>query len=48
MKIAAIGTGGVGGYFGARLQQGGQGVSFLARGRHLVALKKDGLTDRWT
>jgi len=44
MKIAAIGTGGVGGYFGARLQQGGQDVSFIARGRHLAALKKDGLT----
>src|ERR1700716_4151977 len=44
MRIAAIGTGGVGGYFGARLQQGGQDVSFLARGRHLAALKKDGLT----
>jgi 2-dehydropantoate 2-reductase len=44
MKIAAIGAGGVGGYFGARLQQGGQDVSFLARGRHLAALKKDGLT----
>lgn len=44
MKIAAIGTGGVGGYFGARLQQGGEDVSFLARGRHLAALKKDGLT----
>jgi 2-dehydropantoate 2-reductase len=44
MRIAAIGTGGVGGYFGARLQQGGEDVSFLARGRHLAALKKDGLT----
>jgi 2-dehydropantoate 2-reductase len=44
MKIAAVGAGGVGGYFGARLQQGGQDVSFLARGRHLAALKKDGLT----
>jgi 2-dehydropantoate 2-reductase len=44
MRIAAIGAGGVGGYFGARLQQGGHDVSFLARGRHLAALKKDGLT----
>jgi 2-dehydropantoate 2-reductase len=44
MKIAAIGTGGVGGYFGARLQQAGHDVAFLARGRHLAALKKDGLT----
>lgn len=44
MKIAAIGTGGVGGYFGARLQQGGEDVSFLARGRHLAAIREDGLT----
>jgi 2-dehydropantoate 2-reductase len=44
MKIAAIGAGGVGGYFGARLQQGGHEVAFLARGRHLAALKQDGLT----
>src|SRR5258708_20947660 len=44
MRIAAIGAGGVGGYFGARLQQGGHDVAFLARGRHLAALQKDGLT----
>lgn len=44
MKIAAIGAGGVGGYFGARLQQAARDVAFLARGRHLAALKKDGLT----
>ena len=29
MKIAAMGAGGVGGYFGARLQQGGHDVAFL-------------------
>jgi len=44
MKIAAIGAGGVGGYFGARLAQAGHDVSFLARGKHLAALQKDGLT----
>ncbi|HET7198874.1 MAG TPA: 2-dehydropantoate 2-reductase [Burkholderiales bacterium] len=43
MKIAAIGAGGVGGYFGARLQQAGEDVAFLARGRHLAAIRKDGL-----
>jgi 2-dehydropantoate 2-reductase len=43
MKIAAIGAGGVGGYFGARLQQAGHEVAFIARGRHLAALRKDGL-----
>jgi 2-dehydropantoate 2-reductase len=44
MKIAAMGAGGVGGYFGARLQQAGHEVTFFARGRHLQALQKDGLT----
>jgi 2-dehydropantoate 2-reductase len=43
MKIAAMGAGGVGGYFGARLQQAGHEVTFFARGRHLQALQKDGL-----
>src|SRR4051794_16431377 len=44
MKIAAIGAGGVNGYFGARLVQAGYDVSFLARGKHLAALRQDGLT----
>jgi 2-dehydropantoate 2-reductase len=44
MKIAAMGAGGVGGYFGARLQQAGHEVTFFARGRHLQALKEKGLT----
>ena len=35
MKIAAMGAGGVGGYFGARLQQAGHDVAFFARGKHL-------------
>jgi 2-dehydropantoate 2-reductase len=39
-----MGSGGVGGYFGARLQQGGNDVTFVARGRHLAAMRKDGLT----
>ena len=43
MKIAAMGAGGVGGYFGARLQQAGHEVTFFARGRHLEALKNQGL-----
>jgi len=43
MKIAAIGAGGVNGYFGARLVQGGADVSFVARGKHLAALRKKGL-----
>ena len=38
-----MGAGGVGGYFGARLQQAGNEVAFVARGAHLDALKKNGL-----
>lgn len=44
MRIAAIGAGGVGGYFGARLQQAGHDVAFIARGRHLAAIRENGLT----
>lgn len=39
-----MGSGGVGGYFGARLAQAGNQVSFIARGRHLEALRAKGLT----
>jgi 2-dehydropantoate 2-reductase len=44
MKIACMAAGGVGGYFGARLQQAGHEVTFFARGKHLQALQKNGLT----
>lgn len=43
MRIAVIGAGGVGGYFGARLAAAGHDVSFVARGPHLSALLRDGL-----
>jgi 2-dehydropantoate 2-reductase len=43
MRIAAMGAGGVGGYFGARLQQAGHEVTFFARGRHLEAIRAHGL-----
>jgi 2-dehydropantoate 2-reductase len=43
MKIACMGSGGVGGYFGGRLLQGGHDVTFVARGRHLAAMKSSGL-----
>ena len=43
MRIAVMGTGGVGGYFGARLAGGGQDVSFVARGRQLDALRRNGV-----
>jgi 2-dehydropantoate 2-reductase len=43
MRIAVIGVGGVGGYFGGRLAQTGEDVAFIARGGHLEALRRDGL-----
>ena len=43
MKIAVFGTGALGGYFGARLLQGGHDVMFIARGAQLEALLQDGL-----
>jgi 2-dehydropantoate 2-reductase len=43
MKIAVLGTGGLGGYFGARLAAAGYDVTFVARGKHLDAMRKNGL-----
>jgi 2-dehydropantoate 2-reductase len=43
MRIAIIGSGGVGGYFGARLARGGADVAFLARGAHLAAMRTRGI-----
>jgi len=43
MRIAIFGTGGVGGYFGGRLAQAGDDVTFIARGEHLRAIKASGL-----
>jgi 2-dehydropantoate 2-reductase len=43
MRIAVLGTGGVGGYFGGRLAQAGHHVTFIARGGHLEAIRRDGL-----
>lgn len=43
MRIAVIGTGGVGGYFGGRLALAGHDVTFVARGDHLAAIRRDGL-----
>jgi len=44
MKIAMMGSGGVGGSFGARLAHAGYDVSFVARGAHLAAMREHGLT----
>ncbi len=43
MRIAIMGSGGVGGYFGARLVKGGADVHFIARGAHLAAMRERGL-----
>ena len=43
MRIAVMGSGGLGGYFGARLQAGGADVHFVARGKHLQAMRSEGL-----
>src|SRR6202171_1606445 len=46
MKIVMMGSGGVGGYYGARLQQAGHEVAFVARGAHAEAMRKNGLRIR--
>ena len=43
MRVAVMGSGGLGGYFGALLAKGGTEVSFIARGAHLEAMRRDGL-----
>ena len=43
MRIAIVGSGGVGGYFGGRLAAAGADVTFLARGAHLEAMRARGL-----
>lgn len=43
MRIAVIGAGGIGGYFGGRLAAAGHDVTFVARGAHLEAIQRDGL-----
>jgi ketopantoate reductase len=43
MRIVVFGTGGVGGYFGGRVAQSGEDVTFIARGEHLRAIQTSGL-----
>jgi 2-dehydropantoate 2-reductase len=43
LRIAVMGTGGVGGYFGGRLAQHGLDVTLIARGAHLKAIQTRGL-----
>ncbi|MEM6901348.1 MAG: 2-dehydropantoate 2-reductase [Pseudomonadota bacterium] len=46
MRLLIVGSGGVGGYFGAKLAKAGVDVTLLARGAHLAAIKRNGLTIR--
>ena len=43
MRIAVMGTGAVGGYFGAKLATAGHEIVFIARGKHLDAMRRSGL-----
>ncbi len=44
MKIATIGTGGIGGYLAVKLSFSGHQIATIARGKHLEAIKKNGLS----
>ncbi len=46
MKILVMGSGGVGGWYGARLARAGHAVTFVARGAHLAAIQDQGLIIR--
>jgi 2-dehydropantoate 2-reductase len=46
MRVAILGSGAVGGYYGARLARTGHDVTFLARGAHLAAIRTRGLEIR--
>lgn len=46
MRFLVFGTGGVGGYFGAKLSTAGEDVRFVARGKHLEAMREKGLVVR--
>jgi 2-dehydropantoate 2-reductase len=43
MRIAIMGSGAVGGFFGAKLATGSNNVAFIARGSHLAAVQREGL-----
>ncbi len=43
MHFAVLGSGAVGGFYGAKLAQAGHRVTFLARGAHLEAIRERGL-----
>jgi 2-dehydropantoate 2-reductase len=43
MRIVVMGSGGTGGFFGAKLARAGEDVTFVARGAHLAALRANGM-----
>ena len=43
MRIAVVGTGGIGGPYGASLARAGADVTFVARSAHLAAIRENGL-----
>lgn len=43
MRIAIMGAGAVGGFFGAKLAAASYDVAFIARGAHLAAMQREGL-----
>jgi 2-dehydropantoate 2-reductase len=46
MKIAILGSGAVGGYYGAKLARAGHDITFIARGAHLAAIRERGIEIR--
>src|SRR4051812_2798777 len=46
MRFAILGSGAVGGYYGAKLARAGHAVTFIARGAHLAAIRQRGLAIR--
>ena len=44
MKVAVLGAGAIGAYVGAALDRGGAEVHLIARGEHLAAMRRDGVT----
>src|SRR5262245_27024076 len=46
VHLVVMGSGGVGGYFGAKLLRAGVEVTMVARGPHLAAMRRSGLTIR--
>ncbi len=44
MKVAVLGAGAIGSFYGARMSEGGADVTLIARGPNLAALRERGLT----